>query len=176
MNPNHTERHELTSSQVLEQLSELLGTGADPSEHAGAEIIISGPDSNPTVLALSRDFRADVDGVWMRPLSNPPEDHNRPYFIEQGNEALCLKANGNVEVTQNPSRILLTEAGHEHFGVAPKIEIRTATGQAAETVSIWDWFTLSLTTSDSDILAACTPELEQWPNNPFTSDQQTTKL
>jgi len=163
---------ELTSLQVIETLEQILGTTADPSLHPGAEIEIRS-DTNVAVLALGRNYRIDETRVWLRPLANPPGSDDN-YFTADGNQAMCLGATGQVQLN-SPARLVLREAGYEHNS-GPTIEIRPATGTRRHDLSNWDLFTLTASAGDRQRLAACTPELEPWPTNPFTNTNTNTRL
>lgn len=171
------ECEELTDLNVVEMLAQLLGTGQDPADHAGAEMEVScGPDDpDIVVVALGRDYRIDGDGIWLRPLGSPAPEHGPgPFFGERGNHARKLTAAGTVQLHQNPTQIVLVEDGYEDLDTpAPTLTIRTATGVAANVVWRWDWFTMSLPDNDRLALTTCTPEMNAWPNNPFTNPNPT---
>lgn len=158
-------RCELTSSQALAALEELLGTTADPTLHGGAEMEITSGDGDIAVLALARHYRVDGDGIWLRPLANPATKPGAPYFAEHGNQAMCLNANGPIQLHPGPPRIVLTEAGYQH-NQPPTITIGPATNNRVQDVANWDWFTLNIADADRLRLAACTPEIESWPPDP----------
>jgi|GEM_PF-5576913 len=166
-------RRELTSSQAIELLEEILGTDADPGYHQGAEFQVRSSDDT-AVIALARNFRVVDDGVWLRPLTRIPTDAV-PFFIEPGNEAMRLQADGLVQLFSQPPRIVMTEATEGH-GEGPEIEIRPASGDRIGQVSSWDLFTLELDDESGMRIASCDHLGEAWPRNPFPNLGQRGKI